>query len=42
MAMKYTNIFDSKTSKIYPNWDFCLKICHLATLGGNAEKLEKK
>jgi hypothetical protein len=29
MAIKYTNIFHSKN---LPNWDFLLKICHLATL----------
>jgi hypothetical protein len=23
MAIKYINIFHSKASKIYPNWDFC-------------------
>jgi hypothetical protein len=32
MAIKYINIFPSKASKIYPNWDFGLKTNHLATL----------
>jgi hypothetical protein len=32
MAKEYTNHFNSKTPKIYQNWDFGLKIYHLATL----------
>jgi hypothetical protein len=31
MAKEYTNLFHSKHFKIYPNWDFGLKINHLAT-----------
>jgi hypothetical protein len=32
MAIKYTCILFARPSKIYPNWDFGLKIYHLATL----------
>jgi hypothetical protein len=32
MAIKYTNMFHIRPSKIYPNWNFWFKKCHLATL----------
>jgi hypothetical protein len=39
MALKYTNILIARPSKIYPNWEFGLKICHLAILSPYPECL---
>jgi hypothetical protein len=33
-AIQYTNLFITRPSKMYTNWDFGTKINHLATLVG--------